>query len=205
LHHEEQRQPWSDASLKTVYTLEHNPFSFLTDEDQEGEPKGESDPKTDPVTKLGICYEYLQFRVYVESSYGLELCIPETSLRARLKREDCTPEKVWALMSDSFGEVDSSLQRVVVVNDQRDLHTLPSCVLWGNEGVYRTRKQDDDQREGARKRAGDGTETFGRPGNYLATRLVRNYRDKLKFAIPEGYSVKAIGKQEFINYCRRLI
>jgi hypothetical protein len=187
----------STASASPVYFLDHNPLAL----DRLRAVKKEKGFKHKSAI-LGACYELLQLRLYVLEHGAIKHFVFEDYLQMRLLNPATRPamiESLWRMIQLVYGgnSTNHSTAAVRVIESDDDVQHMPGCVLSGQNGVFRTRSRHSDLK--------NENILIAPSGNYIGTRQVVQYRNRLDDRRDDGVSVSQMKKHEFTNYCESIL
>lgn len=198
-----------DEEIQPVYVLDHNPMVMrkimdtMEKSDASAGNGGKPLSLSIYIAFLGMLYERLQLALYLHSGGPMRFCVPAGSLKRTLQGRasssaaeaeqelDLNIAFMWAELKHCFRDEFSQKQSIRIVDDE-ELNYLPGCVLRPTQGIFRTRENPKKL-------------SLGRAGNYLATRVRKEFLEKLQ-GIPTTEESLQVGSfDSFKGKCQCLL
>ncbi len=170
-----------------VFVVDHNPLAIWGKDRQ---MRGAS--VEDLFNLLGAMYELLQLRLYVEAGGPILYLVPEESLRVAFRTDagelDSQALFLWNLLAKGFPQRFADRQAVHIVRDE-NVQGMPECVVGPLHGVFRIRTTQPGSN-------GKGGYTPERAGNFMASRICTEFREKLGAArIDDNPTLQAVNDE----------
>jgi hypothetical protein len=188
---------------ESIYFVDHNPLALNRLCDRE------SSEIRHKSAILGACYELLQLRLYVAGGHPICHLVLRENLRTRLLIEQTRGDRIdqlWGMIQLVYGSSGRQGQTVRVIDADDFVLHMPGCVIGTRAGIFRTqfRHSDSDTTRPSDSDVHSKSSMIVASGNYLKSREIIQYRQRLSGHKAAQVVVSAMRQVEFSEFCHSM-